>query len=125
MTGDDGFDRLMRTATAPLTPEAEETLWLSLALVAKIADNPERVLGIAMQNLRQLDRAQGGTNPALGRWRTVLNTGVDAVISVLTSRDPEATRLRLNSPFTGVLTRTETDRVLDSYRRHRKQAHAR
>lgn len=123
MTGNDGFDQLMRSVTAPMTPEAEEALWLNLAVVAKITENPERVLGIAMQNLRQLERVQGGANPWLRHWRTVLNGGVDAVIGVLTSRDLEATRLRLNSPFRDVLTRAETERILDAFRRHRKQAH--
>jgi hypothetical protein len=124
MTGDDGFEQLMRAVTAPMTAEAEEALWLNLAVVAKIAENPDRVLGIAMQNLRQLERVQGGANPWLGRWRTVLNGGVDAVVGVLTSRDLDATRLRLNSPFAGVLTRAENERILESFRRHRKQAHS-
>jgi hypothetical protein len=123
MTSNDSFAQLMGSVTAPMTAEAEESLWLSLGIVAKIAENPERVLGIAMQNLRQLERVQGGSNPWLGHWRTVLNAGVDAVIGVLTSRDLDATRLRLNSPFTDVLTRAEAERILDSYRRHRKQAH--
>jgi hypothetical protein len=119
----DEFEQMLRAASAPLTPEAEESLWLGLAIVAKVAENPERVLGIAMQNLRQLERVQGGANPWLGRWRTVLNAGVDAIIGVLTSRDINATRLRMNSPFDGVLTRTETERVKESYRRHRKLSH--
>jgi hypothetical protein len=123
MTENDGFDQLMRSVTASMTPEAEEALWLNLAVVAKITENPERVLGIAMQNLRQLERVQGGANPWLSHWRTVLNGGVDAVIGVLTSRNIEATRLRLNTPFSGVLTRTETEHTLDAFRRHRKQAH--
>jgi hypothetical protein len=124
MTGNDSFDQLMRAVTAPMTPEAEESLWRNLAIVAKIVENPERVLAIAMQNLRQLDRVQGGANPWLARWRTVLNDGVDAVIGVLTSRDLDATRLRMNSPFSGVLTRAENERILESFRRHRKQAHS-
>jgi hypothetical protein len=124
MADDDGFDQMMRTAKAPMTPEAEEALWLSLAVVTKITENPDRVLGIAMQNLRQLERVQGGANPWLGHWRTVLNGGVDAVIGVLTSRDLSATRLRLNSPFSDVLSRTETERILESFRNHRKQAHS-
>ena len=120
----DSFDQMLRAVSAPMTPEAEEALWLNLAVVAKIAENPDRVLGIAMQNLRQLERVQGGANPWLGHWRTVLNGGVDAVIGVLTSRDVDATRLRLNSPFADVLSRAESERILDAFRRHRKQAHS-
>jgi hypothetical protein len=119
----DEFEEFMRTASAPLTPEAEESLWIGLALVAKVVENPDRVLGIANQNLRQLERVQGGANPWLTRWRTVLNAGVDAIIGVLTSRDINATRLRMNSPFDGVLGRAETERMMEAYRRHRKQAH--
>lgn len=37
----------------------------------------------------------------------------------------EATLLRLNSPFGNVLSRTENERALESFRRHRKQAHGR
>jgi hypothetical protein len=123
MAAMDEFDQLMRAVSAPLTPEAEESLWLGLAVVAKVVENPERVLGIAMQNLRQLERVQGGANPWLGRWRTVLNSGVDAIIGVLTSRDANAARLRINSPFSDVLTRAETEQVTEAYRRDRKQAH--
>jgi hypothetical protein len=119
----DDFDQLLRGVSAPLTPEAEESLWLGLAIVGKVAEDPERVLGIAMQNLRQLERVQGGANPWLGRWRTVLNSGVDAIIGVLTSRDINAARLRMNSPFSGVLSGKETERAIELYRRHRKQAH--
>jgi hypothetical protein len=119
----DEFEEFMRKVSAPLTPEAEESLWLGLALVAKLVESPDRVLGIAVQNLRQLDRVQGGANPWLARWRTVLNSGVDAIIGVLTSRDINATRLRMNSPFDGVLSRAETERVMETYRQHRKQAH--
>lgn len=121
----DGFGRLMTTVTAPMGEQAEESLWLHLAVAGKITADPDRVLVLAMQNLRRLEQAEGGANPWHRHWRTVLNGGVDAVIGVLTSRDMEATRLRLNSPFGGVLSRTETDQVTESFRRHRKQAHGR
>jgi hypothetical protein len=122
---EDSFGALMTSVTAPMSQEAEESLWRHLAVVAKIAEDPDRVLVIAMQNLRRLEQAEGGANPWHSHWRTVLNGGVDAIIGVLTSRDMEATRLRLNSPFDGLLSRSETERIMDSFRRHRKQAHAR
>lgn len=122
---EDSFGRLMSAVTAPMGEEAEESLWLHLGVVAKVAENPDRVLVIAMQNLRRLEQAEGGANPWHARWRIVLNGGVDAIIGVLTSRDMEATRLRLNSPFDGVLPRSETDRIKESFQRHRKQAHGR
>jgi hypothetical protein len=124
MAESDALRELMRAVTAPMTPEDEELLWLNLAVVAKIVDDPERALVIAMQNLRQLERAQTEPGPSLAHWRIVLNAGVDAVIGVLTSRDPVATRLRRNSPFQRVLARTEEERALEAFRRHRKQAHA-
>jgi hypothetical protein len=120
----DTFGQLMAVATAHMPPEAEESLWLNLAVAAKIADDPERVLVIAMQNLRKLDSAQNDASIWPGHWRTVLNAGVDAVIAVLTSRDPVAVKLRQNSPFAGVLSRTETERAMEAFRRHRKQAHS-
>lgn len=126
MAGDtDSFGRLMAAVTAPMGEQAEESLWLHLAVVGQISADPDRVLVLAMQNLRRLEQAEGGANPWHARWRTVLNGGVDAIIGVLTSRDMEATRLRLNSPFEGVLSRQETIRVAEAFRRHRKQAHGR
>jgi hypothetical protein len=123
MAESDALRVLMSAVTAPMTPEAEESLWINLAVVAKVVDDPERALVIAMQNLRQLERAQTASSSSLAHWRTVLNAGVDAVIGVLTSRDPVATELRQNSPFKGVLARTEEERALEAFRRHRKQAH--
>jgi hypothetical protein len=114
----------MRGATAPMTPEAEESLWLNLAVVVKIAADPERVLVVAMQNLRKLETAQNGASIWPGRWRVVLNAGVDAVIAILTSRHEIATGLRQNSPFAGVLSRAETERALEAFRLHRKQSHS-
>jgi hypothetical protein len=125
MAGDtDGFGRLMAAVTAPMGQDAEESLWLHLVVVGKIAEDPDRVLVLAMQNLRRLEQAEGGANPWHRRWRTVLGGGVDAVIGVLTSRDKEATLLRLNSPFDNALSRAETERAMESFRRHRKQAHS-
>ena len=122
--GADAFRHLMSRVTASMTREAERSLWLNRAVAVQIAQDPERALAIAKENLEHMEVVRTAPNPWLRRWRTVLSAGVDAIIAVLTSRDPEATELRQNSPFAGVLDYRERERVLEAFRRHWKQAHS-
>jgi hypothetical protein len=46
------------------------------------------------------------------------------VLETLTSSAPRSVELRQNSPFAGVLTDEERLQALESFRRHRREAHA-
>jgi hypothetical protein len=60
----------------------------------------------------------------LDQWQKVLDSGEDAVFSVLTSPSPLAVDLRQNSPFAGVLSDQERAAALEAFRNHWRQAHA-
>jgi hypothetical protein len=124
LVGDADFYRLMDSVSAPLTREAERSLWLNRVVAVRLAEAPERAFSIAYENLTRMESAQTGTNPWLKRWRAVLNAGVDAVLGVLTSRDLEAVELRQNSPFAGVVSYREREQVLENFRRHWKSLHS-
>jgi hypothetical protein len=115
----------MRSVSTPLTREAERSLWLNRVVAVRVAEDPERAIAIAHQNLDRMEAVQTGMNPWLGAWRSVLDAGVDVILGVLTSRDPEAAELRQNSPFAGVLGYRERERVLESFRQHWNRAHSR
>ena len=116
---------MMRSVAIPLTREAERSLWLNRFVAVRIAEDPDRAIAVAQENLHRMQDIQNGANPWLAAWRYVLDAGVDVILGVLTSRDPEAVELRQNSPFAGVLGYRERERVLESFRRHWSRAHTR
>ncbi|ROO87860.1 hypothetical protein EDD29_5507 [Actinocorallia herbida] len=102
-----------------LSREAERSLWLNRAVVAELESDADRVLGTARRNLERMRGREGwGHNPWFVRWRIVLDSGVDAVIEVLLSRDPEAVELRQNTPFAGVLAQEDRERLLAEFGRY-------
>jgi hypothetical protein len=121
----DDFDRLMRLVSRPLTREAERSLWLNRVVAVRIAEDPDRAIAIAQGNLERMEAAQATANPWLRAWRSALDAGVDIVLGILTSREPEAIELRQNSPFAGVLDYRERERVLEGFREHWSRVHSR
>jgi hypothetical protein len=51
----------------------------------------------------------------LAEWEKLLDGPLDGVLEALTSRAPRARELRQNSPFAGVLTEDERERVLAGF----------
>lgn len=111
-----------------LTQEQERSLWLHRALLSFLLADPDAALGKARANLsrwRGKHRPDGMTVSYLNQWESVLNQGLDTVISVVTSESPEACELRQNSPFAGVLPDETRVKVLRSFRNHWTLEHAR
>ncbi len=81
----------------------DRSLRLHVAIADAIASNPERVLGIARDNLSRWLRS----NPdslAYRRWSEILGEwSVGRIAALLCSTDAEAVQLRQSSPFCGVL----------------------
>jgi len=100
-----------------LTREEMRSLWLNRAVAARVAQDPVTVLSRARQNLDRFALIHEGSTVTtwLERWRRVLDDGPEAVMQVLTSTAPEASELRQNSPFPGVLPEDERRAVLDSF----------
>jgi hypothetical protein len=122
----EGFRRLMESITRQLHREAERSLWLNRAVAAEIVKDPDRALRMAAENLNRMEARQiegWGVNPWIERWRRVIAAGVDVVLDVLASPDPEAIELRQNTPFAGVLDYRERENVLRAFARHWRQTH--
>ena len=106
----------VRTGTP--SREAVRSKWLHRAVAGKLARDPERVLRRARRNLDRLERTHPGgmSRRWLARWRALLDRGPEAVMSVLVAETEEATELRQNSPFAGVLSSAERLAILDAFR---------
>jgi excisionase family DNA binding protein len=109
-----------------LTRDQEQSRWLHGAIVGHLVTEPDLVLTRARENLDRFSKVHTGTMAEhwLDLWRLTLNSGLDHVLTVLVSDTPEATDLRQNSPFTGILSEEERKRVLDSFREHWHTEHA-
>jgi excisionase family DNA binding protein len=117
--------REVETMASPrLRPEAERSWRLHIAVAGKVAGNPEEALALARMNLAHMRQVHddGSADAWLDQWEQVLDSGVAAVLDVLTSRAPLAVELRQNTPFAGVLTQDERRHVLDSVRREQLAA---
>ncbi|GAA1407034.1 helix-turn-helix domain-containing protein [Catellatospora coxensis] len=100
-----------------LTRDQLKSLWLHRAVAGRLVADPDKVLADAAENLRRLKRVHPDGMAAmwLERWRQVLDTGVEAVLEVLTSRSRDAAELRQNSPFAGVLPESTRQAVLAAF----------
>jgi excisionase family DNA binding protein len=109
-----------------LTRDQLKALWLHRAVAGRLVQDPEAVLAKAATNLELLRRVHpdGMAAAWLDRWGAVLDTGVEAVLDVLTSRAAHAIELRQNSPFAGVLPEAERRAVLASFADRWRSEHA-
>ncbi len=93
------------------------SLALHQAVAAKLAADPT-LLEVARGNLRRWLQARPVS--ALREWSDLLERlSVHDVIAILRSPDETATRLRQSSPFAGVLSREERQRILDAHEARR------
>ncbi len=103
-------------------PRREEvrSLWVNRAIAGKLAQDPDRVLGVARRNLERFRKVHAGGTVLrwLEEWQKTLDAGPDPVMRVLTSETPHARDLRQNSPFAGVLSESERRDVLNSFARY-------
>lgn len=104
----------LQARTRRLTRDQARSLWLGCAVAGKLVADPQGVLEKARDNLARLQRSHGQSNPWLAEWRTLLEGPVTDVLDALTSPTPRARELRQNSPFAGVLSEEERQRVLQA-----------
>ncbi len=106
-----------------MTREQLRSLWLNRAVAAQLAQEPERVLKLARENLARFQKIHASRSAErwLKLWEEILDQGPEVVMETLTSTAPEASELRQNSPFPGALADTQRRAVLDSFDRYWKQ----
>ena len=94
------------------------SLELNLLIAEKITRNPE-LLRRAYENIQcyvnRPDASYSGKENCL-EWKEILDThSLDEVLEILVQDNDEGQRLRQSSPFTGILTQEERNRIFDKY----------
>jgi len=92
----------------------------SLAMHCKIAQrisaNPE-LLEVAKDNLSRWRAKSADQVPGyMKEWQDILQRPWPEIAELITSMSEEATRLRSSSPFAGILTDEERDRIYAAFR---------
>lgn len=84
-------------------------LMLHCAVAEKLRQNPEFVLQTARNNLKNWLKDK---NPALLEWQNILETKTtEEIIKIISQDTDEGQRLRSSSPFAGVLTESEREKI--------------
>ncbi len=88
---------------------------LHLAIAEKLRQDGRRVIAVAIKNLdRWLSsgRFENGAELAYLEWRNILeNSTTDEIIRLIKQQTDEGQRLRSSTPFTGILTKIERERI--------------
>lgn len=103
----------LRASGARLNRDQRRSLWISHAVAGHLVTDPEGTLTQARSNLDALRERhrRGQVAKWLGEWAELLDGPIENVLTALTSPSPRARELRQNSPFAGVLSDTERQRV--------------
>ena len=92
------------------------SLAMHCLIARKISGAPD-LLNKARQNLERWTEKSGSpTPPYLLEWKGILGRPWPQIADSITSMGEEATRLRSSSPFAGVLTEEERDRIYAAFR---------
>ncbi|MCP4376146.1 MAG: hypothetical protein GY794_08245 [bacterium] len=87
-----------------------------LKVAAKLRVDPELWV-IPKQNIQRWEKMIGESSPALYEWSCILQTSSkEETFTILESDPEEAKRLRSSSPFTGILTRSERQEIIASFK---------
>jgi excisionase family DNA binding protein len=98
------------------TREQRQSLWLHTAVAGRVVKDPDGSLKRARANIARMRAAHRGPLPWLDDWERLIRQGPGTVVQTLVADTPEATELRQNSPFAGVLSEVERHKALTSFR---------
>lgn len=109
---------LLRSRQHRLTRDQLRSLLLSHAVAGRIVMDPVGTLALARQNLERMrtSSARGSARVWLQEWQSLLDGPLPELLSALTSLTPRSRELRQNTPFAGVLSEDERQRVLAGLR---------
>lgn len=101
----------------------QQSLWLHAALIPKLVNAPDVVLGIARSNLdRQRESGSARSAAYIREWESILDAGVGRVIEAFLDPSDHGATLRSCTPFTGVLSQDEVRSIKKAYRQVRDSA---
>ena len=83
-----------------------------------VAERPELIEQARATAGRWLQTASVRSAPAFHEWLAALDGPIEGVVTLLTSREERATRLRQSNPFAGVLSRQERDVIIRQFHSH-------
>ena len=84
-------------------------MMLHRAVAEKLRREPEKVLQIARENLKNWLKDK---NIALLEWQNILDTETpEKIIKIISQDTDEGQRLRSSSPFAGVLSEAEREKI--------------
>ena len=93
----------------------ERSLALHKEIAKKLRVDPN-LWNIPTRNIAKWKRNSGRLSPALREWEVLLSkNSKEQILSILESDSEESTRLRSSSPFAGVLSEGERERIFESY----------
>jgi transcriptional regulator with XRE-family HTH domain len=101
----------------PMTREERRSLALHQSIADRLRSDPEAVIARAKSTLDLMLAGSAGSSPFLREWKVLLERPPEALMSVLTDRDPWARELRQVTPFAGILTASERARVYREFSR--------
>jgi excisionase family DNA binding protein len=106
----------LRARGRRLTRDQLRSLLLAHAVAGRIVMDPDGTLELARRNLERMraSATRGSTRIWLDEWARLLDGPLPDLLSALTSISPRSRELRQNTPFAGVLTEDERQRVLDA-----------
>ncbi|MCZ2826007.1 MULTISPECIES: DUF2442 domain-containing protein [unclassified Modestobacter] len=125
-----GYDRAQREAEDPLagaavtghddhlTRDQVRSLLLGYGVASRVAADPAGARALAWENLRRMRQsvARGTTLPWFDEWERLLDGPLLELLEALTSPSPLSRELRQNTPFAGVLSEHERQRVREVLR---------
>jgi len=104
-------DRALR-----LTRDQRRSFWIAFALAGRIVEEPDGARERARRNIETMrTSARGGAVVWLDEWERLLDGPVEDLVTALTSRSPRSRELRQSSPFAGLLSVDERNRVLEAW----------
>lgn len=107
-----------RDLDRPLTVKDRRSLAMHRLVASRLLDTEDEVRAKAERNLRTLRRADADGRAAsyLDEWAHLLDGPTDTLVETLTSGRQSARDLRQVSPFAGVLTQDERQRIIKAIR---------
>ena len=91
-------------------------------IAKKLRKNPD-LWDIPKKNLARWKRMKGGLPTALMEWELILNANTkEQILAILEGDSEESNRLRSSSPFVGILSQSERNKIFEFYRFGGKKA---
>jgi hypothetical protein len=94
----------------------QRSLAFGRAIASRIVADPVAIQRARATLARWMITCSPGVRATLLEWEAALEGPVDGVMTLLTSTDERATRLRQSNPFTGVLSTDERNDILRHFR---------